>query len=223
MTFWNELIWEPVKFGHLTQLLLDYWHILHTTVPFKPLHADDICKILRFYSWVKISFWSLIQMIWHAAWLMDVTPNRRNVWWSGNVVYCLMLQTSHWNTLWKARQTTMWCDVVMGVGRCWNVATPQRNRSRLGLAGTWIWPAEDILSMALSQNINWVVIHKNTLYLALTAELWDVFCRDSGEKWPCYNGTTLYLRMSSSRVYQEHFKNMHELLNLKELLKFQCC
>ena len=33
---------------------------------------------------------------------------------------------------------------------------------------------------------------KDTPYLALTGELWDVFCDDSGENWPRYNGTALY-------------------------------
>ena len=34
---------------------------------------------------------------------------------------------------------------------------------------------------------------KDTPYLTLTGELWDAFCEDFGENWPCYNGTTLYL------------------------------
>ena len=29
-------------------------------------------------------------------------------------------------------------------------------------------------------------------YLALTGELWDVFCEDLGGNWPCYNSTALY-------------------------------
>ena len=29
-------------------------------------------------------------------------------------------------------------------------------------------------------------------YLALTGELWDVFCEDLGENWLRYNGTALY-------------------------------
>ena len=35
---------------------------------------------------------------------------------------------------------------------------------------------------------------KDTPYLALTAELWCVFCKTIfGDNWPCYNGTALYL------------------------------
>ena len=30
-----------------------------------------------------------------------------------------------------------------------------------------------------------------TTYLAITGELWGVFCEDSVENWPRYNGTTL--------------------------------
>ena len=33
---------------------------------------------------------------------------------------------------------------------------------------------------------------KDTPYLALTGELWDVFCGYLWENWPRYNGTALY-------------------------------
>ena len=32
---------------------------------------------------------------------------------------------------------------------------------------------------------------RNTPYLTLTNELWDVFCEYFGENWPCYKGTAL--------------------------------
>ena len=32
----------------------------------------------------------------------------------------------------------------------------------------------------------------DTPYLALTGELWGVYCEDLGENWPRYNGTELY-------------------------------
>ena len=35
-------------------------------------------------------------------------------------------------------------------------------------------------------------ITTDTPYLALTGELWGVYCEDFGENWPRYNGTTLY-------------------------------
>ena len=31
----------------------------------------------------------------------------------------------------------------------------------------------------------------DTPYLALKGELWGVYCEDSGENWPRYNGTVL--------------------------------
>ena len=34
--------------------------------------------------------------------------------------------------------------------------------------------------------------NKETLYLALTGELWSVFCEDIGENWLHDNGTALY-------------------------------
>ena len=33
---------------------------------------------------------------------------------------------------------------------------------------------------------------KDTTYLALTGELWGVFCKDFGENCPRYNGIALY-------------------------------
>ena len=33
----------------------------------------------------------------------------------------------------------------------------------------------------------------DTPYLALTGELWAVYCKDFGENWSRYKGTTLYL------------------------------
>ena len=35
-------------------------------------------------------------------------------------------------------------------------------------------------------------IRTDTPYLALTGELWSVYCEDLGENWPRYNGTALY-------------------------------
>ena len=36
-------------------------------------------------------------------------------------------------------------------------------------------------------------ITKDTPYLALTGELWGVYCKGLGENGPRYNGTALYL------------------------------
>ena len=33
----------------------------------------------------------------------------------------------------------------------------------------------------------------DTLYLALTCELWGVYCEDLEENWPRFNGTALYM------------------------------
>ena len=38
-----------------------------------------------------------------------------------------------------------------------------------------------------------VIFSKDTPYLALTGELWDVFCEDLGDNWLRYNGTALYI------------------------------
>ena len=44
----------------------------------------------------------------------------------------------------------------------------------------------------LEQNLIKVELIKDTLYFALTGELWGVFCKDLGENWPHYNSTALY-------------------------------
>ena len=36
-------------------------------------------------------------------------------------------------------------------------------------------------------------VRTDTRYLALTGELWGVYCDDMGENWPRYNGTALYM------------------------------
>ena len=45
-------------------------------------------------------------------------------------------------------------------------------------------------------------IHKGTPYLALTGELWGVFCKYLWEKWPRYNGTALHLSFHGSVFYR---------------------
>ena len=46
------------------------------------------------------------------------------------------------------------------------------------------------------------VLTKDTPYLALTGELWSVYCEDLGENWLHYNGITLYKGAVKSLVYQ---------------------
>ena len=43
-------------------------------------------------------------------------------------------------------------------------------------------------------------ITNHTSYLALTGELWGVFCENLGEYWPCYNSTALYGHHKSDRA-----------------------
>ena len=38
-----------------------------------------------------------------------------------------------------------------------------------------------------------VISTEDIPYLALTGELWGVFCEHLGENWPHYNGTALYV------------------------------
>ena len=45
----------------------------------------------------------------------------------------------------------------------------------------------------MAENESDISITADTLYLALTGELWGVYCEDFREKWPHYNGTALYL------------------------------
>ena len=56
-------------------------------------------------------------------------------------------------------------------------------------------------------------IKKDTPYLALTGELWGVFCEDFGENWPRYNGTALYVGHDPV-IYSSHaLGRMHAMWN----------
>ena len=46
--------------------------------------------------------------------------------------------------------------------------------------------------MTLAESESDTRITTDTPYLALTGELWAVYCKDMGENWPRYNGTALY-------------------------------
>ena len=53
-----------------------------------------------------------------------------------------------------------------------------------------------------------VIFTKDTPYLALTGELWGVFCEDLGENWPRYKGTALcmfiwYLLYKLQNMYMQ--------------------
>ena len=47
-----------------------------------------------------------------------------------------------------------------------------------------------MITVAESESDIWITT--DTQYLALMGELWDAYCKDFGENWPCYNGTALY-------------------------------
>ena len=46
--------------------------------------------------------------------------------------------------------------------------------------------------MTIAERTSNIRLTKDTPYLALTGELWGVFCEEFGENWPRYNGTALY-------------------------------
>ena len=41
----------------------------------------------------------------------------------------------------------------------------------------------------VAESESYIRITRDTPYLALTGELWGIYCEDLGEKWPSYNGT----------------------------------
>ena len=47
--------------------------------------------------------------------------------------------------------------------------------------------------MSKTEDKSVLELTKDAPYLALTGELWDVYCEEFGEKWPRYNGTALYV------------------------------
>ena len=52
-------------------------------------------------------------------------------------------------------------------------------------------PFDDAIMRGRIQIRVWT--HNRPPYLALTVELWDVFCEDFEENWPRYNGTAWYM------------------------------
>ena len=57
--------------------------------------------------------------------------------------------------------------------------------------------------------------HNSTTYLALRGDLWGVHCERSGENWPRYNGTALYVLLSLlitlHVTYKHSPKTLHSL------------
>ena len=45
--------------------------------------------------------------------------------------------------------------------------------------------------MVMAEHKSNIRLTKDTPYLALTVEMWGIFCEDLEENWPRYNGTAL--------------------------------
>ena len=58
----------------------------------------------------------------------------------------------------------------------------------------------------------------DTPYLALTGELWGVYCEDLGENWPRYNGTALYF--TENRLHCDVFRAQKILFVTEIYLKY---
>ena len=59
-------------------------------------------------------------------------------------------------------------------------------------AGAFITRSNDVAySTAAIKHKSEFDLTKYTLYLALTGELWGVYCEELGEFWPRYNGIAL--------------------------------
>ena len=50
-------------------------------------------------------------------------------------------------------------------------------------------------TITVSENGSNIRVTTKNPYLALTGELWCVYCEEFGEKWPRYNGTALYFHL----------------------------
>ena len=62
---------------------------------------------------------------------------------------------------------------------------------------------------SLRQNIKQFELTKDNPYLALTGELWGVFCEDFGKNWTHYNITSLYMCINT--CYTVYYKmTLHE-------------
>ena len=47
--------------------------------------------------------------------------------------------------------------------------------------------------MTAAERVSDFILTTDTPHLALTGELWGVYCEDLGENWQRYNATTLYV------------------------------
>ena len=56
------------------------------------------------------------------------------------------------------------------------------------------------ITVAESESV--IRITRDTPYLALTGELWDVYCASLGENWSCYNGTALHSETNAWELCQ---------------------
>ena len=66
-------------------------------------------------------------------------------------------------------------------------------------------------------------IHKRHPYLALTGELWGVFCEYLWENWPRYNGTALYCTNHYLRQWGPKFLSQTAYIALKSELRGNIC
>ena len=58
--------------------------------------------------------------------------------------------------------------------------------------------------MTAAEHVSDFNLTTDTPHLALTGELWGVYCEDFVENWPCYIGTALYfINLSSLNFFRE--------------------
>ena len=57
--------------------------------------------------------------------------------------------------------------------------------------------------MTKAKQASEVIFSKETPYVTLTGELWDVFCEALGEKWPRYNGTALCIEIPFTVMHND--------------------
>ena len=65
------------------------------------------------------------------------------------------------------------------------------------------------IAMAAAERKSHFKLTTDTPYLALTGELWGVYCEDLGENWPRYSGTALYNHNKRKHVYSAKAWNNH--------------
>ena len=113
---------------------------------------------------------------------------------------------SHYSDIIMSAMASQITDVYNVYSTVGSGADQRKHQSSASLAfvrGIHRWPVNSPHKRPVTRKMlpfDDVIMTKDTPYLALTSELWGVYCEDFGEKWPRYNATTLWVAIIDKSV-----------------------